>query len=247
MKAKCYNKEVKISVLIIAHNEQKHIRKCIDSILKQTVQADEIVLICHNCTDDTVSIARSFDTVKFIDYSGPEGIPYARIKGFNEVTGDIIACLDGDSSAAPRWLEHITAPLLKHQNISLVAGYVILTNDFFARLTSFWQFVLFKKLFRVDVNCFAWGSNFACRKSDYVKVGGMEPLLELRKTLSLHFWAEDFYLSRALMQIGKIYFALTAKSYTEIPYWKIDLTTAPLKEWREDNTTLLKYFKNRKD
>jgi hypothetical protein len=95
----------------------------------------------------------------------------------------------------------------------------------------------------VKINCFAWGSNFACRKSDYEKVGGIAPILELRKTLPLHFWAEDFYLSLALMQVGKIHFALNAKSYTKIAQWKIDLKTAPLKQWREDNNALLKYFK----
>jgi len=234
---------MKISVLIIAHNEEEYIERCIESVLKQTIQPDEIVVICHNCTDQTVSITRSFSPVKVIQYDGPEGVPYARIKGFQEVGGEIVACLDGDGTVSPTWLEHITNPLIQHQDISLVAGYVILTNSFFARLTSFWQFVLFKKLFKVKINCFAWGSNFACRKSDYEKVGGTEPILMLREKLNLHFWAEDFYISLALMQIGKIYFALNAKSYTKIPDWKINLKTAPIKEWREDNRALLKYFK----
>ncbi|MDB5188933.1 MAG: glycosyl transferase family 2 [Candidatus Nomurabacteria bacterium] len=213
--------------------------------MAQGITPDEIVVICHNCTDATVSIAQSFATIKVMEYHGPEGVPYARIKGFAEVTGDIIACLDGDSVASPIWLQNVTAPLIKDETISLVAGYVILTNNWFARLTSFWQFVLFKKLFKMKVNYFAWGSNFACRKSDYLKVGGMEPILELRQTLPLHFWAEDFYISLALMQIGTICFALKAKSYTRIPYWKINLKTAPLKEWHDDNRALLGYFKKR--
>lgn len=48
---------MKTSILIIAHNEEKHIRECIESILSQTQEADEIVLIAHNCTDNTVKIA----------------------------------------------------------------------------------------------------------------------------------------------------------------------------------------------
>jgi len=39
---------MKTSVLIIANNEEKHIAKCIESILNQTVNADEIVLLLHN-------------------------------------------------------------------------------------------------------------------------------------------------------------------------------------------------------
>lgn len=233
---------MKTSVLIIAHNEEAHIGACLESVAAQTMRSDEIVVICHNCTDNTAAIARSFEGVRAVEYSGPEGVPYARIRGFQEVTGDIVACLDGDGTASRTWLKNITAPLIADSRISLVAGYVILTNSLFARLTSFWQFVLFKKLLAVTINRFAWGSNFACRKADYENVGGMAPLLELRKTLGLHFWAEDFYISRALMQIGRIHFALNAKSYTQIPVWKISLKTAPLKEWHEDNRALLGYF-----
>ena len=233
---------MKTSLLIIAHNEENHIAQCIRSVLRQTTQPDEIVVICHNCTDATTSISRSFGTVKTVEYSGPEGVPYARIRGFEEVTGDIVACLDGDSIASPVWFNNIIKPLIKNKDVTLVAGYVILTNNLFARLASFWQFVFLRKLLRRKQNSFAWGSNFACRKNDYNKVGGIRPLIGLKENLKLNFWAEDFYISLVLMQIGNIVFKLNAKTYTQIPDWKINLKTAPLKEWQEDNRALLRYF-----
>lgn len=234
---------MKTSVLIVAHNEENHIKNCIQSVLRQTLTPDEIVIICHNCTDKTIPLARSFTSVKVIDYKGPKGVPYARIKGFEEVTGDIVVCLDGDGTVNKTWLRNLVDPLSDDKHISLVAGYVILTNGIFARITSFWQFVILRKMFRKKLNCFAWGSNFACRKADYEKVGGIKPLIELRDKIGLNFWAEDLYISLTLMQIGKIYFSLRAKSYTQIPDRKINLKTAPIKKWREDNQALLKYFK----
>ncbi len=237
---------MKTSVLVIAHNEEATIHACLASLMNQTKKSDEIVLVCHNCTDNTVAIGRTFSQVKVVEEHGPEGVPYARMRGFNEATGDIIACIDGDTIAQKEWLEHITNPLIENKNISLVAGYVILTNDILARLTSFWQFVVLKKIIKPRLNYFAWGSSFACRKTDYGKVGGFQPLIDLYQTGALHFWAEDFYISRALMQVGKMHVALNAKSYTTLPYWKIDLATAPLKEWTEDNKALLEYFKNHK-
>ena len=54
---------MKISVLIIAHNEESHIAECLDSIMGQTIQADEIILIAHNCTDMTLEIARQYQKV----------------------------------------------------------------------------------------------------------------------------------------------------------------------------------------
>jgi glycosyltransferase involved in cell wall biosynthesis len=232
---------MKTSVLVIAHNEEKNIRQCLASVTAQTVVPDEIVVICHNCTDSTEAIARSFTTMKVISYTGPEGVPFARIKGFDTVSGDIVACLDGDSIASPHWLSNIVRPLLQKE-VTIVAGYVVLTNTLFARLSSFWQFVILKKILRNRQNCFAWGSNFACRKEDYERVGGIAPLILLKDQLHLNFWAEDFYLSRALMQRGTIQFALDAKTYTTLPEWKINIKTAPVKQWMQDNRRLLEYF-----
>lgn len=237
---------MKISVLIIAHNEEKHIHTCLESISHQTITPDEIVVIAHNCTDNTVSIAQSFKNVRVVEYAGPEGVPYSRVKGFEEVTGDIVACLDGDSAVTTTWLKNITDPLIKNKKLSIVAGYVVLSNTLVSKIISFWQFIVIRKLLRVRLHYFAWGSNFACRKSDYEHVGGIKPLITLRGKLNLHFWAEDVYISFALMQIGNIYFALNAKSYTQIPQWKLDIRTAPIKQWNSDNLMLLHYFTNKK-
>lgn len=54
---------MKTSILIIAHNEEAHIRECIESALHQSQKADEIVLVAHNCTDKTVDIAQEYPEV----------------------------------------------------------------------------------------------------------------------------------------------------------------------------------------
>lgn len=237
---------MKTSILVIAHNEEKYIAKCIESLLDQTQKADEIVLIAHNCIDQTENVASKYP-IKVVSLNGPGGIPHARIRGFEEVSGDIVACLDGDSVANRKWLANIIAPLLRDENVTIVAGYVILTNNLFSRLASFFQFMIMRKLLRKKAYLFAWGSNFACRKVDYEKIGGFAPILELKKSLRLNFWAEDVYISLALMEKGRMFFALDAITLTEIPDWKINPSTAPLKEWQEDNSTLFNYFKNHRE
>ena len=54
---------MKISLLIIAHDEEAHIAECLDSIRVQSQKANEIVLIAHNCTDNTVEIGRKYPEV----------------------------------------------------------------------------------------------------------------------------------------------------------------------------------------
>ena len=158
--------------------------------------------------------------------------------------GDIVACIDGDSYASPKWLEKIAVPLIENQKVAITAGYVVVENTLWSRITSFWQFVILRKILRMRTAQFAWGSNFACRKTDYIKVGGIEPIYTLKQSLGLHFWAEDFYLSRALMKVGSITFVMRAKVFTRLPAWKLNIATAPLREWQEDNKKLLTYFKS---
>lgn len=231
------------SVLIIAHNEERDIKRCIESVLNQTQKPDEVVLIAHNCTDATETIARTFP-VSVVSFNGPEGIPYARIKGFEVVKGDIVACIDGDAFADRTWLHHLTAPLLKNKQTTLVAGYTIITNSGWSRVTSWWQFVVNRKIFKSKQHRFAWGSNVACRKADYEKVGGLTPILSLKENLGLHFYAVDVYLSLALQQLGTMHVAITAKVFTTLPSWKLDPRTAPIKEWKEDNQALFNHFHN---
>jgi glycosyltransferase involved in cell wall biosynthesis len=237
---------MKISVLIVAHNEEEHIGASIQSVLDQELKADEIVVIVHNSNDKTLEIAKSFThkNIIVVDYQSPTGVPYARRKGFETVTGEIVACLDGDAVANKDWLKNITQPLID-KNISIVGGIVIITNNFFGAITSYWQFIFLRKILHNKQNYFAWGSSFACRKADYIRVGGIEPIITLKEKLSLNFWAEDLYISLALMQIGNIYFATNAKSYTKLPVEKLNPLTAPYKEWYSDNRKLIGYFKNK--
>ncbi len=71
---------MKISVLIIAHNEEKYIAQCVESVLNQTKRPDEIVLLAHNCTDKTLEIARSFP-ITVVPFNGVTGIINARLEG----------------------------------------------------------------------------------------------------------------------------------------------------------------------
>jgi len=235
---------MKISVLIIAHNEEEWIEKCIKSILNQTQKPDEIVLVAHNCTDDTVTIAKRFATVKLIEYTGPHGQPYARIKGFNEVTGDIIACTDGDAWADKNWLKRITSPLLKNPDITLVAGRVVFLNNLFWKIAMLRQY-FFRKFTNDGLNKFASGACFAIRKNDYEKVGGLEPIIKLKDELKLYFWAEDYYLSLAMQTIGQMHLVWNAKVYSYMPQEsssiKSQIELGP--KWYHDNKAILDYFK----
>ncbi len=58
----------RISVLVIAHNEETHIAECIDSILSQSQKPDEIVLVVHNSTDRTLEIAKNYPDIRIVEH-----------------------------------------------------------------------------------------------------------------------------------------------------------------------------------
>ncbi|MEW6616978.1 MAG: glycosyltransferase family 2 protein [Patescibacteria group bacterium] len=228
-----------ISVLIVAHNEEKYIKRCLDSIKNQTKKPDEVMLIAHNCSDDTVKIAKEFSFVKVIEYSGPDGTIYARIKGFELVTGDIVACIDGDSYASSKWLDYITTPL-HDRSITGTGGMVWFFHGFIKNIWSI-SFFFLDRYFRPTYHFYFWGANFACRAEDYRKVGGLTPLIKLKDELGLHLLPDDAYLSCALSKIGKVLFVPSAEVTAHLKYNGISATRLA-KYQDEDRLTLFSYF-----
>lgn len=87
----------KISVVIPAHNSQRTIERCINSVLSQTSKVFEIIVVDNNCVDGTVDILKSMSISNLrIVTEGKEGASYARNKGISESKGDYIAFLDSD-------------------------------------------------------------------------------------------------------------------------------------------------------
>lgn len=235
---------MKISATVIAHNEEEWIEKCILSLLQQTVEPDEIIILAHNCSDKTIEIASKYP-VKVEILNEGVGTIYSRAKAIEVSTGDVVCCTDGDCWADKNWIKNISEPLIKNKSISIVGGYTKIQNGLFWKFSCWWQFVINRKLLNNKNNRFAWGSNFALRKKDYEKTGGLLPFLDIKKDLKLNYDAEDLYISLALQQIGKIFFALNANIYTYMPKEKASIKAQKtiIRKQLEDNKKLFTFFK----
>ena len=196
------------SVLVVAHNEEHTIARCLESLLRQSVIPDEVVVIVHNSTDRTEEIARLFP-VTVIRHDGPPGSIYARMKGFESVSGDVIACIDGDAFANTQWLEGLV-DTLRDPSISLVGSRIAVQGTLTMRFASFRTFSVTYPLLAVlglhrlffDI----WGAGFAVRKTDYDAIGGLAPLILLHAALdfSPSYWPDDFYLTLRLREKGRV-------------------------------------------
>ena len=191
----------KISVLIIAHNEEKYISKCIKSLLNQTQKADEIVLIVHNSSDNTLQIANKY-SIDIISFNSSEEIIYARIEGLKNVVGDIILCIDGDSYAKKNWVEVMTKTL-KNGNI-LIGSWIKIKGTLFGNITN-----IFNKYLCIlntkNKGHWIWGPSFAFWSRDKEKIRNIfEKSIELTKKLNLSRNPDDYWLALFLNNEGKL-------------------------------------------
>lgn len=116
------NRNAKVSVIIPCFNQGKFIQETVFSVLNQTYQNFEIIIVNDGSTDEeTNSILRnvkwSKTTIYHIENSG---VSVARNFGSKHSTGIYILPLDGDDLIAPSYLELAVSILDTKKNIKVV-------------------------------------------------------------------------------------------------------------------------------
>jgi len=111
---------MKVSVVLPAYNEEKYIEKCIESILDQSVPADEVILINNNSTDKTLRLAQKYPII--IENEQMQGTIPTRNHGFDMVTSDIIARTDADTEVPHTWIEQIKSYMSDHECDALLGA-----------------------------------------------------------------------------------------------------------------------------
>ena len=86
----------KFSIIIPNYNEEKYIKRCLDSIFNQTMNKGkyEVIVIDDGSTDKSIEIIKQYD-VKLLN-SNRLGAGGARNKGLDIASGKYIILLDGD-------------------------------------------------------------------------------------------------------------------------------------------------------
>ncbi|MCC8149902.1 MAG: glycosyltransferase, partial [Lachnospiraceae bacterium] len=90
----------KISVIVPAYNVENTIEKCLTSILNQTYQNLEIIVVNDGSTDTTRDIvfkmANTDERIHLIDHHINKGLFRARLTGVKVSSGDYISFVDSD-------------------------------------------------------------------------------------------------------------------------------------------------------
>jgi len=122
----------KLSVVIIAHNEEEPIANTIRSVMKAASQAREllksyeIILVDDNSSDKTVDIASRFP-ITILQHERQLGPSAARYTGHKYAApdADYLLFVDGDTTLSEDWLPKAVQYMLGRPNVAGVSGNIV--------------------------------------------------------------------------------------------------------------------------
>lgn len=120
----------KVSIVIPAYNSLKYLPETIESVLKQTFNDFEVIVVNDGSTDNTKHwVAQIADPrVKLINQEN-QGLSGARNTGIAHASGEYIAFLDADDLWEPTKLEKQVLCLDENPEIGLVYTWVALIDE----------------------------------------------------------------------------------------------------------------------
>jgi glycosyltransferase involved in cell wall biosynthesis len=114
----------RVSVIVPVYNGELYLAEAIESILAQTYQPFEVIIVDDGSTDRSSQIARSFGSPVEYCYQPNSGTAAARNRGIESAGGNHLAFLDADDLWLKDKLKHQVAAFLAQGDLDLVSGHV---------------------------------------------------------------------------------------------------------------------------
>lgn len=107
---------MKVSVVIPVHNVERYIGGCIESVLSQTYQDFEVIIVDDCTQDNSIRIVESYESekIKIVRHDKNKGLSAARNTGVSHCSGNYLLFLDSDDTLKPEALEKCIAVIKSH-------------------------------------------------------------------------------------------------------------------------------------
>jgi glycosyltransferase involved in cell wall biosynthesis len=127
---------VKVSVIMPVYNGEKFLKIAIDSLLSQTFDSWELIIVDDGSTDTTASILASYVDHRINTFHQENGgEARARNTGLDQARGEYIAFLDADDVYLPNALADMTDFLDHHPQYDVIFSDGFLCDEHGTRLT----------------------------------------------------------------------------------------------------------------
>ena len=115
-----------ISVVVAVYNIEDYICECVDSIINQTIQPEEIILVDDGSTDRSSALCDEYaekNTNIRVIHQKNAGLSAARNTGIEHAQGVWVYFVDGDDILAPDVIESFLAVLTAHEgDVEFIQG-----------------------------------------------------------------------------------------------------------------------------
>jgi glycosyltransferase EpsJ len=144
----------KISIIVATYNCEKYISRLIQSILNQSYQNFELIIVNDGSTDNTMKIIKEIDSEKIIFINKKNtGVSDSRNEGLKLAKGELITFMDADDYVDDGYLEKIIYYFTKYPKIEILGfGYYSNVED--------------KELNIISTDKFNYKENFYLNKSE---------------------------------------------------------------------------------
>ena len=117
----------RVSIITPVKNVAQFLVECLDSIVNQTHQNWELLIVNDSSTDETQSILEEYaqqDNRIVVSQNKGKGIIDALITGYEKSAGEFITRMDADDIMTPNKLELLTKKLIEKGKRYLATGFV---------------------------------------------------------------------------------------------------------------------------
>ena len=116
----------KISFVVPVYKSEKYIRRCLDSLVKQSLEDIQIVCVNDGSPDNSLSILKEYEakysSIKVISKENG-GVWYARLDGVRAADGEYIGFLDADDFVEKDFAKLMYESVSKNQSDIAVCGF----------------------------------------------------------------------------------------------------------------------------
>jgi len=182
-----------ISIIVPVYNASETLRACLKSIFSLEYDDYEVILVNDCSTDDSVEIAKEFD-VRLVELEVNSGPAMCRNRGAELAKGSILAFVDSDCEVPKDWLKNFEK-IFKTKDVAAISGTYssFVKDNLISRFQHYNTWFIRKDIPEYTQNC--EGSNLACKKDFFFKVGGFPNMRA----------AEDTLFGSKLSKIARIY------------------------------------------
>ena len=165
---------MKLSLIIPAYNEEKGIGKCLAAAVKHGAgKFKEIVVVDNASTDNTAAVAASFPGVRVVR-EDQKGTNFARQRGVEETTSELLAFLDADTLLRAGWIEKVERAFARDPKLVCLTGpywfYDLPRHHAFA----FWLNWHFAHITHFFTSAMGVTGNMVLRRSVLQNMGGFD-------------------------------------------------------------------------